>query len=319
METHTPKRLQQAAKDLNASMLVLVNFLASKGHIVESKPTTKLTAHQVSLLDDLDREINHLTFKKQKAQVPPSAITTPLNTPSNPSPTTIATIDKIREEKGIPKTIYKFYGTEKYHFESLRESYIYFAPPSKFNDPYDCSLDTITFSVKKQTNYRKNKEKEFKERYTTLGVCCFSRKNTSILMWSHYANCHKGFCLEYRIENKKSVIRPFDVNYTDHYVTMDFSREPKESIFNMILTKHRQWEYEEEVRYFTGGFRTNDERKYPLQRNVLEAVYLGINCEAETINTIRLILKEHYNSSIKVYQAKKCKGSFEIEFQQINL
>ncbi|MGY2131240.1 translation initiation factor IF-2 [Hymenobacter sp. HD11105] len=45
------KRLNQAAKDLNVGLSTIVDFLAGKGHQIENKPTTKLTAEQVSLLD----------------------------------------------------------------------------------------------------------------------------------------------------------------------------------------------------------------------------------------------------------------------------
>ncbi|QJX46271.1 translation initiation factor IF-2 [Hymenobacter taeanensis] len=45
------KRLNQAAKDLNVGLSTIVDFLAGKGHIIENKPTTKLTGEQVSLLN----------------------------------------------------------------------------------------------------------------------------------------------------------------------------------------------------------------------------------------------------------------------------
>ena len=44
-------------------------------------------------------------------------------------------------------------------------------------------------------------EKSFEERNKInlyeRGVCCFSEKKDDILMWSHYADGHKGFCLEF--------------------------------------------------------------------------------------------------------------------------
>ncbi|MBG8553007.1 translation initiation factor IF-2 [Hymenobacter guriensis] len=51
MAEAAPKRLQQAAKDLNIGMATVVETLAKKGHQVENKPTTKLTADQVGLLE----------------------------------------------------------------------------------------------------------------------------------------------------------------------------------------------------------------------------------------------------------------------------
>ncbi|TYZ13414.1 translation initiation factor IF-2 [Hymenobacter lutimineralis] len=51
MAEAAPKRLQQAAKDLNIGMATVVETLAKKGHQVDNKPTTKLTAEQVGLLE----------------------------------------------------------------------------------------------------------------------------------------------------------------------------------------------------------------------------------------------------------------------------
>ncbi|MCC2547212.1 translation initiation factor IF-2 [Hymenobacter sp. BT175] len=51
MAEASSKRLQQAAKDLNIGMATVVETLAKKGHQVENKPTTKLTAEQVGLLE----------------------------------------------------------------------------------------------------------------------------------------------------------------------------------------------------------------------------------------------------------------------------
>jgi len=51
MAEATPKRLQQAAKDLNIGLSTIVDFLEGKGHQIENKPTTKLTSEQVSLLN----------------------------------------------------------------------------------------------------------------------------------------------------------------------------------------------------------------------------------------------------------------------------
>ena len=51
MAEATPKRLQQAAKDLNVGMDRVVEALAKKGIQVENKPTTKLTGEQVASLE----------------------------------------------------------------------------------------------------------------------------------------------------------------------------------------------------------------------------------------------------------------------------
>ena len=65
MAEATPKRLQQAAKDLNIGMDRVVEALAKKGIQVDNKPTTKLTGEQVSLLE---KEFASSAHDKQEAQ-----------------------------------------------------------------------------------------------------------------------------------------------------------------------------------------------------------------------------------------------------------
>ncbi len=45
----------------------------------------------------------------------------------------------------------------------------------------------------------------------TIGILCFTEKNDNLLMWSHYANSHKGFVLEFYPEHQF-----FDRRKNDH-------------------------------------------------------------------------------------------------------
>ena len=65
MAEATPKRLQQAAKDLNIGMDRVVEALAKKGIQVENKPTTKLTGEQVA---SLEKEFAASAHDRQEAQ-----------------------------------------------------------------------------------------------------------------------------------------------------------------------------------------------------------------------------------------------------------
>jgi len=56
-ETSGTKRLNVVVKELNVGMTTLVDFLAKKGHVIEAKPTTKLTEEQyVTLLSEFSSE-----------------------------------------------------------------------------------------------------------------------------------------------------------------------------------------------------------------------------------------------------------------------
>jgi translation initiation factor IF-2 len=49
-ETAGTKRLNAVVKELNVGMTTLVDFLGKKGHVIEAKPTSKLTEDQYNIL-----------------------------------------------------------------------------------------------------------------------------------------------------------------------------------------------------------------------------------------------------------------------------
>ena len=98
MAEATPKRLQQAAKDLNIGMDRVVEALAKKGIQVENKPTTKLTGEQVA---SLEKEFAASAHDRQEAQKVIQAKrqsdldATPKPTAPRPAPVAVAPAPKL--------------------------------------------------------------------------------------------------------------------------------------------------------------------------------------------------------------------------------
>lgn len=310
------KRLSQLAKDLNVRMSIITTFLADQDIHIENKPTTILNSDLVRLIES-ELTDNTRSNKNISSQEEAENYHVLSNTINHDYATTIETIKSIRHRKGNPSSVFKFFGTEKYHIESLEESYIFFSSPEAFNDPFDCSLDTIEFS-KNKSNYRKQRESIFRTRYETLGVCCFSRRNDSILMWAHYANSHRGFCLEYHVQANGTALAPLDINYTSKFSVVNFEKHPEKSIFNMIFTKSKDWSYEEELRLFTGGFTDLQSRKHKIPIQALKAVYLGSKCSDILKDRIIDILVSRYKSKIPLYKATSNPNSFGLSFNKLS-
>ena len=83
-----------------------------------------------------------------------------------------------------------------------------------------------------------------------IGIYSLSRVPDDILMWSHYANCHQGFCIKFFDDTKDWFIaRAQVISYSDAYPIVnpimddDFIRLEK-----TLLTKAKHWEYEKEWR-----------------------------------------------------------------------
>ena len=92
-----------------------------------------------------------------------------------------------------------------------------------------------------------------------LGIFSLSRRWNSTLMWAHYTNSHKGFCIGYNRNSNffKTKGNPNDpefsleiVNYSQNRVKVPVERGEKIND-EVLLTKSLDWEYEKEERIIT--------------------------------------------------------------------
>lgn len=72
---------------------------------------------------------------------------------------------------------------------------------------------------------------------------------TSLLMWAHYADKHKGLCLEFDA-TKEKLWQARRVVYLDKlpHLTADLMTNPEMLLERSLLTKSTEWSYEEEYR-----------------------------------------------------------------------
>ena len=89
---------------------------------------------------------------------------------------------------------------------------------------------------------------EFNKKY---GLLCFCRKIESPLLWSHYADKHRGICLGFDISDDAAM----SVQYSQDRIVVEFEendpskgRISEGSIRALLATKYEQWRYEDEVR-----------------------------------------------------------------------
>lgn len=116
------------------------------------------------------------------------------------------------------------------------------------------------------------------EIYNKARISCFSKRNDSILMWSHYANSHSGVCFEFEED------RPFfkEVNYSDDKVKLDIysaiqrvlassylgeqlsytDKEFSKIMLEPFFCKSKDWEYEQEIRCLLSNQESNTEGFY---------------------------------------------------------
>jgi Protein of unknown function (DUF2971) len=80
-------------------------------------------------------------------------------------------------------------------------------------------------------------------------IYCLTPHADSVLMWAHYAEKHQGICLEFDARTKQ-VGRAYRVLYQDTFplIGPDDSVDPRVLVDAVLLTKSREWAYEDEYR-----------------------------------------------------------------------
>ena len=125
-----------------------------------------------------------------------------------------------------PRHLYKYQSLSAYSLAALTNNTVWLAKPSTFNDPFDCALtldrarftDSLHHAVDVAVQRGLIQDPERPGLYdeqpgdlsafesmrakllatlSNVGICCYSATSKHMLMWSHYANHHRGFCVEY--------------------------------------------------------------------------------------------------------------------------
>jgi hypothetical protein len=78
-----------------------------------------------------------------------------------------------------------------------------------------------------------------------IRICSLSPTFRSMLMWSFYANCHKGYCVEAEIDDRKLI----KVLYDDNPIIIESQNGSEEDKIRMLLSrKYKDWAFEKELR-----------------------------------------------------------------------
>ncbi len=256
----------------------------------------------------------------------------------------------------IPKVLYKYEPINEYSLRNIKNATLFFNAPASFNDPFDCSLNEASFvygdndrielfnylqSTGRLGNVAHVKHVDeiparFKEQVEAAiigcipeiedkqlnryGCTCFSELNNHILMWSHYANSHKGMCLEFDT-SFDPFTRVFPVQYSPNFPQIN----PVKMITNFgtdviyresvkpLLTKYECWEYEAEWRLF----HVEPRKLYGYPVEALKAVYFGTQVDLADLEIVCLVLQGQCKD-VRFYRAQKGKLRYEIEFVEFD-
>lgn len=217
---------------------------------------------------------------------------------------------------------------------------LYFSRPLDFNDPFDC-LPKFIFTASKiavkqfleeqlsilepnliNRRQRKARLKELmkKKRWKNpkimhnlekhfnfkikneTGICSFSQIPDHVLMWSHYADSHRGICLQFEQKSDTPYLGTAKkVHYQKEYPIINpIVDSMEQKVVSIFLTKAKFWEYEREWRIILAQ---SGPGAYPFPPEHLKGVILGVYISDDNKDQVISWIRER-DCPIEVYQAR---------------
>jgi hypothetical protein len=295
-----PLILFKVVKELNIGIATAVDILIKGGFEIENKPTSKITSFQ---LQYLRFKLGLDPLHQEKKEI----------VPEDNEITSFALLSKRRINNGIPESVFKYFSPNEYSLKGLEHGYLYHNHFANFNDPFDCNINLIDFNV--GTKEYLGTMSEFQDRLNRIGICCFAGTNDSTLMWSHYADNHSGFCLEFKTNKSPRGINPLNVVYKNGFIQASYHKHKEDAITHLLYSKSICWKYEGELRSIITNVKSESNRCVAYDRDELLSVYLGSRCRQEITERIKDIIK-HYHVGVKLYKAKLSQNSFEMKWEK---
>ena len=213
---------------------------------------------------------------------------------------------------------FKFRAINDRLVESLASSSLYFAQPATLNDPFDCRLD-LPASFRRAANSSTGRRKkwlrsaldnplfhtQFEKKLAEVGVCSFSlyldKPLSASVLWSHYADEHRGVCLLYRFpaafidDPNNEILGVTKLNYGKDVLTdwlMDSPMEFKEFLEELtkafLTAKSGAWQYENEARMIR-----HRHGLFSIPLGSLEQVCFGLLTPRADIDRVEKLAREH--------------------------
>ncbi|MBU1095824.1 MAG: DUF2971 domain-containing protein [Bacteroidetes bacterium] len=244
----------------------------------------------------------------------------------------------------------------------LRENLLFFSSPKNFNDPFDCriypnfesgstnqllnrfldhiksSYPNMPLSIQKslaKKKYLKNikiikspelmtkRMNEVANKY--YGIFSLAENVDNLLMWAHYSDCHRGFCIEFDANRLLSICNNYlkiqelifmkKIKYESEYpiISPFLSDIYSLDYIDWITTKSKDWEYEREWRLI---FTSHPDEEISFPEDIFTGIYFGVNATCTTIENIKRLFSNK-NIKPKYYQAKLKHKQFGVAFSRM--
>jgi hypothetical protein len=155
-------------------------------------------------------------------------------------------------------------------------------------------------------NFKKISHEDLREKLlSNTKITCFSEEYNNMLLWSHYTKNqygkdHTGICIGFHVDNLLDSLANSFVSMDLHGPFLRVKYDPKRINYEVdspddllplmmwLKTKSSCWEYENEIRLVLPKWVEQlDKSIIPISKDVISAVYLGVNVSKDDEIRIR--------------------------------
>lgn len=181
----------------------------------------------------------------------------------------------------------------------------------------DADLHSLCYEIQQSGRFQngtywKDTYEYFKKKFNEEnGIFCVTSKKDNLLMWGHYADSHRGFCIGYDkfllFEHCGRFIGK--VKYNKAFPTIDMDDYNWKDISNLFTTKFTDWKYEDEYRLLN----MNGPRKVvTLPPQAILEVIIGFKMDDKDKNRIVRLVKRKYPSA-KLFESHPNMDKFKMD------
>lgn len=265
-------------------------------------------------------------------------------------------------KKEKPTHLYKFRSiSDPVSYErtikSIKNNSITFATGPTFNDPFDSDIsipmiwDTqesfikladslgvtdpkeimVQYASRRLERRKRNNElseneinilSKIKHSLNNYYIFCASRDNKNHLLWSHYADSHKGICIRYNYRKLISGLDTYaddDINYNDSPIDLSDTLTKNDLFLDFLFKKSTDWRYEDEYRLILNKTKNEGEENYnnvKSNEELSDMIIFGFDCNIEM--RVR-IMNDLNDSNIIFKQVERSKISYNLIVNTENL
>lgn len=153
-----------------------------------------------------------------------------------------------------------------------------------------------------------------------MGIACFSDRFDSILMWSHYAELHKGIVIGYKTKLLPSMT---PVQYSDkRYMVPLYHDKAPGWEKRLSATKFSDWSYEHEWRCLVKNEKlqsssVGDFHVLHHEPRTIDCIYMGIHIDEALRKECECFGK--YHPACKLYRATCHPTEFSLLFERLSI